>query len=340
MKPKHLAFKLWWLLAFLGALLMPALGGSGSGPVSAHGGITGFVPSLVTQDVIPTFPSAPVDKTLHVPTVLPKLDLVIAVDTSGSMDDELTNLKANINAMINALVAAGASDLAIAVVSFEDYPATYNDDPPGTNCGYSATYGSATSGDLPYRVGQPVSTDLGPLGTVQTAVNALVLRNGEDFAQDYARVMWESSRTDAAPGQPALGYRAGAQKILLMFGDDVPHACDLNGPEPGVTSKGIDPGRDSAINTADDLDIFAQSIPAMNGAGVTLVHIHSGATSVKPLWDTYAQATGGTASQINPNGTIPGGVSLSQLVLDQIAAIEVDVSITRNCPAGADVRFS
>lgn len=296
---------------------------------------TGFEPATVDVNVVPTVPGAPLDKTLYVPDVLPKLDLVIAVDTTGSMIPVTDSVKASISDMITKLQAAGASDLAIAVLNFEDYP-TGTPYPASENCGYNPSgvaygYGPPSYHDQPYKVARTVTTDF---ASVQSAVSGLVKGNGGDGPQDYSRIMWESgqdSEVPAAPAlslgsQPALGYRDGTQKILLLFGDSMPHDCSLGA--------GKDPGRDGVLNTTDDITL-ASATQSMKDKGVKLVMVYAGGKPAQlDAWKTIAEVTGGNATQFDPSA------SLADLVTNQIAAIKLNVSVTRSCPTGADVRFN
>jgi len=84
----------------------------------------------------------------------------------------------------------------------------------------------------------------------QAAINAMTLGDGEDGPEDYTRAFFESY------ADSAVGWRDGAQRILVHFGDNVPHDNNLNeGVTTGTWSTGGDPGRDELQGTADDLDL-------------------------------------------------------------------------------------
>jgi hypothetical protein len=223
------------------------------------------------------------------------------------MGGELTNLKTEIGSIITALSGASA-DLNVGIVSHEDYPYSYD------YCGYAATYGTADKPDSPFRVDYAVGSDF---VAASAAVVAMTLGNGYDSPESYARVMWESGHADNL-----MGYRADAQKILVMFLDNVPHDCDLLGD--GSVTTGVDPGRDAAAGTGDDIDLQDDAIPSMTDAGITLLVVYSGSGYLS-LWDDIAGATGGAAVQINPDGTVPGGISLTDLILGLIQEIRTDV---------------
>ncbi len=254
-------------------------------------------PSNVTAELAPGETMC-VNKTVTVPTLLPKADVVISVDLTGSMIEELTNLKTEIASIVEAL-SNETADLNVGIVSHEDYPEYYD------YCGYAAHYGDATN--EPFRVDQAVSGDF---AAAKAAVQAMSAGGGADLPESYARVMWESGHSDNL-----MGYRADAQKILIMFLDDRPHDCGLD--------TGRDPGRDADVGTGDDIDLEDDAIPAMQAAGVTLLVVSSGTHTA--LWNGIAGVTGGSAVQINADGTVPGGISLTELILDLVAEVETDV---------------
>jgi hypothetical protein len=264
-------------------------------------------PAVVEAKLAPG-ESMTVAKEVTTPTLLPKADVVISVDLTGSMGGELANLKTEISHIIAALDAASA-DLNVGIVSHEDYPDYYE------SCGYAAWYGNHDAGDEPFRVDYAVGSDF---AAASAAVVAMSTKDGQDWPESYARVMWESGQDDSG-----IGYRAGAQKILVMFLDAVPHDCDVLADSS--LSTGVDPGRNAAAGDADDIDVQDDAIPSMIHAGVTLLVVYSGDAAYKGVWDHIAVATGGSAVQINDDGTVPGGMSLTDLILGLIKEIKTDV---------------
>ena len=240
-------------------------------------------------------------KVVDIPEMPPKADVLFSFDLTGSMGGIIDTAKAKAGKIMDALDGTGV-DINYGVASYMDYPGTY------TSYGYSATYGSAASGDYAYSLDQAITNDR---DAVEAAINGLSIGWGADGPEDYTRVMYESY------ADPAIDWRPGAKKMLVNFGDNVPHDNDLNEDVPGKTgtwSTGGDPGPDEVILNADDLDLQTV-LAAMDANGVTLLECHS-STYANEYWTYWAGITG-------------GGVyitSSSTLVDDVVAAITSELS--------------
>ena len=98
---------------------------------------------------------------------------------------------------------------------------------------------------------------------------------------------------------PNVNWRAGAKRIVVNFGDNVPHDNNLDEGIPeadslSLGSTGGDPGRDGLAMTADDLDL--QSVlQAMATAKVALLQADYSGGSLLTYWDYWAEITGGNA---------------------------------------------
>lgn len=180
-------------------------------------------------------------KTVSVPELPPKADVVFCFDLTGSMGGILNTAKAKAIEIINNLNSLGI-DIQYGVTSHMDYPNFYD------SYGYAALYG-ATPVDYPYMLNQSISGDI---TNITSAINNLQLGQGADTPECYTRVFYESYADES------LGWRDGSKKIFVHFGDSVPHDDDLNLDVPGKSgtwSTGGDPGRDEVMFTADDLDL-------------------------------------------------------------------------------------
>jgi hypothetical protein len=78
-----------------------------------------------------------VEETVHTPELPPKLDVCVAIDLSGSYNDDLPNIKAVAPDVWDDIVAGGVSDLQMGLATFVDFP--------------FPIWGSAVDGDYAYR---------------------------------------------------------------------------------------------------------------------------------------------------------------------------------------------
>jgi len=246
-----------------------------------------------------------------------KVDLVFSIDLTGSMGGEISRLKTEIDSIITNLetIVSPSTDFRFGVVSYEDYAGYFD----STSCGssYAATYGTAGTkpgGDAPFRIEQVLTDDT---DAVKSTITGLVLGIGGDGPQSYGRVYWEVSQADTGS---TLGWRSDALKLLVDFGDDVPHDTDLNqdiaSPPYTTYDTGVDPGRNNVIDCGgDDIDFQDDTLPAMVSSDIKLLHVHSGSTTVAPYWQYWTSVTGGAFAQINGDGSIPGGLDLTDLII-------------------------
>jgi len=252
-----------------------------------------------------------------------KVDLLFSLDLTGSMGGEINQVKLQIDEIMTGLrEAAPDTNFRFGVVSYEDYAGSF-DSAVCSGSSYLATYGS--TGDAPFRVSQVLTADD---ATVSTTVNGLQLGNGGDGPQSYGRVYWEIGQADT---MAQLGFRSDALKLIVDFGDNVPHDPDLNAgiepplvpPFPSPFDTGTDPGRNAAVDCGgDDIDFQDDAIPALTSANVHLVHIDSsGDPDLEIYWNLWTSQTGGEFAAINPDGTVPGGLDLTERIIQLLQLI-------------------
>ncbi len=169
-----------------------------------------------------------VAQTLHLDATPPKADVVLAVDTTGSMGAAIADAKTDAISIVGRIQSAipGAR---FAVVDFKDYP--------------FAPFGGGS--DYPYLLRSGLTSDG---AGVQAAVNAMTAGGGGDLPESFNRVFFETY------SDPHLAYDANAPRFLIVLGDDIPHDTSQNGfftacPNTSLT----DPGRDGTVGTSDDL---------------------------------------------------------------------------------------
>jgi hypothetical protein len=233
--------------------------------------------------------SITVEKNVTIPEMPPKADVVFAFDLTGSMGYIIGAAKSNASEIMTKLETDYPDvDFNYGVMSYMDYPHSYS------SCGYSATYGSA-AGDYAYSLNQSLTSNQ---TAVNDTINGLSLGSGWDGPQDYTRIFYESY------ADPSVGWRPGAKRILVNFGDNVPHDCNLSeGVTTGTWSTGADPGRNETILDADDLDLQTV-LAAMNASGVILIECHTADWPVEWMggpagfnqsdyWEYWTGITGG-----------------------------------------------
>jgi len=258
-----------------------------------------------------------------------EVDIVFALDLTGSMGQELARVKAEVAEIMQSLEAlAPGTDFHFAVVSYEDYAGAFDSRTCGSR--YRSTYGA--SGDESFRIDQPMTDDIDAVGGV---VNGLTLGSGSDGPESYARVFWEIGQVDTGA---TLGFRADALKLVVNFGDNIPHDTNLNeGFEPPLTPPfgqadfGIDPGRDNDIDCSSvegdpnngDIDFQADALQALIDQDIRLLYIDSSEdTSFIQAWQFWASQTGGASAAIARDGTVPGDLDLAGLIADLLRLIE------------------
>ncbi len=254
-----------------------------------------------------------------------KVDIMISIDLTHSMEDELQRVKREILQVIDDLrqKASPSTEFRFGVVSFEDYPGRYDSSKCGTS-GYDQIYGTEfykLDGDAAFRLEQPLTEDHLKISEI---LNRLSLGDGQDVPESYGRVFWE---VGMAAIDQRMNFRPDAKKLLLSFGDSLPHDPDLN---EGISSPtltefdtGIDPGPDGVIDCVNypaatnfDLDFQDSALQALVDGQVQLLHVDSsGESGIAPYWQYWVSQTGGAFKAINPDGSIPGGLSLSELIM-------------------------
>lgn len=232
----------------------------------------GISPSLLTATLSP---GESITESIDAPTLPLKVDIVFAFDLTWTMSGIVDTAKTK-SAEIMAGLDNTGFDINYGVMSHMDYPGTYS------SYNYNLrTYG--IEGDYAYRLDQSVTSDK---AAVTTAINGLVMGNGGDNPENYTRVMYESY------ADPNMNWREGAKKILINFGDNVPHDNNLNeGIGSTIWSSGGDPGRDGIILNDDDLDLQTV-LQGMADNNVTLLECNT-SIFASEYWSYWTGLTGG-----------------------------------------------
>jgi len=269
-----------------------------------------LTPAVVTT-TLQAGASTTVNKTLHLDGLPARADIIVAVDTTGSMGTPIAQAQADAVNICNQVQAAipGAR---FAVMDFEDYP------PPGPGA----------AGDVPYTLKTPGFTSSCTVFSAAIATMTAVPGSGGDNAEAYNRAYYESY---ADGGNPIVITRDPlATQFLVVLGDAAPHSATAFGSCPAQAPN--DFGRDGIGGTADDLNT-ATAIAGLNANDITLLMIRytTGGVSVSlSCYQDMANATGGTAVDDSGAGTIgPFIIANAQAV-----PYTVNLQVNAGCPIG------
>lgn len=256
----------------------------------------------------------PFQLTIYPPSRPAKGDILFAFDTTASMGGVISSAQENAVVIMNDLNRL-ISDVRFGVVDIEDYPIE--------------PYG-APGDNQAYRLTQPLTTNR---DAVRAAINSLAPNSGGDFPEAYTRAIHE------AHADPQIGWREDARRLLLMFGDSVPHDDALNEgigsppyrpPANGMWETGhppsfLDPGRDGVPGTRDDLDLQVE-LARLTDNDISLLHVVTSSTFIQPdqadlviYWNTWATSTGGKAVPLWNARDLPE--LIRQLVEDTVVGV-------------------
>lgn len=211
-------------------------------------------------------------------------DVMFVFDTSGSMSGELEEAKKEMLAVI-ANINTKLPDVHYGVAEVRDYYPSIYDEEPGNE------------GVEPWQLDQPLTADG---AAVQKAIEPLNARGGGDGPESYGRALWE---TDTNPN---VGWREGAQHVMILIADNVPHDNELNEGIPSTDwvvspfntgeelpgAWGI-PGTVWAPGTNMDFQSIARQL-ALDGKPLQDVDF-SGEAGYLPYWEYWASLSGGHA---------------------------------------------
>jgi hypothetical protein len=227
-------------------------------------------------------------KTVDVPDVPPKLDLMLDVDLSGSYGDDIATIKSKKSDIFNG-VRSAVADSQFGLASFVDYP--------------FSPWGS--SFDYAYELDQDITADQ---TTWEAAVQAMVLRNGDDVPESQLESLYQlatgagrdvngdgdhADLGDIAPGAGA-SFRPDATRVVAITTDAPMHVRGDFGPfpYPGPT--------------------MAETIAALNAANIHVVAIKAPGSTTQ--MDQLAAETGGAVVSTSSDS--------SQIVEAILSAIE------------------
>jgi hypothetical protein len=273
--------------------------------------VDSLTPTPVSETLV-AGTSSTVNKTLTLDGLPARADIIVAIDTTGSMGAPIAQAQADANNMCTQ-VKGSIPGARFAAVDFEDYP--------------GMPFGSP--GDTPYALLTPgfVSDCTVFAGAIAT----MTADGGGDNPEAYNRAFFEAY-SDAAYSQPvaAGGRDPLASQFLVVLGDAAPHSATAFGSCPAAPPD--DFGRDGAAGGGDDLNTTT-TIAGLVSNDITLLMIRytTGGVSVAlSCYNDMATAAGGTAVDDVGAGSIgPFIVNNAKLV-----PYTANLVVSAGCPIG------
>jgi hypothetical protein len=262
--------------------------------------------------------------TLQFATDLQRADVYFLVDTTGSMGDEIAELRTSLSGTIIPDVDARIPEAWFGVGSFDDYPIS--------------PWGS--SADRPLELRQEMTSSA---ADAQTAVNGLPASGGRDFPESHLPALWglaTRGTMNSGPTYPTCGagergaacFRADAVPVIVVLTDALAH----NWPLPdGVTVSGFTMPYSGVTPTP---PTYAETIAALNDLGARVVSVNSAPTGstrdiVRTMLEEFAEDTSTVDRAGDASGFVfdigEDGTGLTTAVVDAIieaARIPLDVS--------------
>jgi len=230
----------------------------------------------------------PQDKPLTFSTEVKSLDVFINMDVTGSMSEEINNLRAALSGDIIPAITAQVPDTQFGAGSFADFPL--------------APYGTVGS-DQPFTLLQPITADV---TDVQIAVGTYVAAGGNDGPESNIEALYQIATgeglvapapTNVAPnmvGIGGVGFREGSFPLVVSITDALSHdpmgnaACDFGGPE--VYTGAV------ATNAHNQ----TQAMDALNSICGRVIQIAVGGTGACSAYDDGVQFAEATGAMVPP----------------------------------------
>ncbi|RLB52149.1 MAG: hypothetical protein DRJ42_15600 [Deltaproteobacteria bacterium] len=256
----------------------------------------------------------PSDLTVAFESRILAADVLFLVDTTGSMLDEIDQIRAALRDRIVPALISTIGDVHLSVASLADFPVDM--------------YGA--SGDLPFVL---LSESSGDISAIEGALDRLPVSSGADVPESQTEALYLAATgegfgrtvrpSNCAPG--TVGYpcfRAEGSRIILLFTDAPFH----NGP--GNTN----PYGRAVVPRPHTYD---QTVAALRGIGAKVLGLFSGGTDTDALrdLDAIARDTGAVTPDgvpivvdIGADGSLlDEGVAESVRTLVEEVPIDIDI---------------
>jgi hypothetical protein len=181
-----------------------------------------------------------------------RVDVFFLSDTTGSMFGVIDDVRTNASAILAG--TAGLGSVAWGVGEYKDFYDGFESE------------GWGSPGDFPWRLNQAITTDT---TAVQTGIDQWAASGGNDFPESSLYAL-----SQAATDDPAVGWRDGAARIIVWFGDAPGHDPDTTGGYPGPN--------------------LATTTATLTGANVTVIGVDDGSLDSTGQATAITSATGGS----------------------------------------------
>lgn len=222
------------------------------------------------------------------------LDLCFVVDTTGSMDDDIENAKANMESILTHL-SEKTKNYRVALVDYRDYPSRTSD-----------------KDDYPYKVQLEFTNNA---SSIVRAINNLTLGNGGDVKETVYSGLMAASK---------LEWNANAKKVIIILGDAAPLDPE---PETGYTYDSVL----HALYTAGIGIDFEESDDRVIGkpedSMISVFSIGTEASSdAMDFFEDISSSTGGTYANVDDASEVSDAIisSIEQIKLEEKAAVYAD----------------
>ena len=289
-----------------------------SGPRDASAdsplGPDAYVPPDLCIELPPREP--PTEFTVSFITRISTADVLFLVDVTGSMADEINQVRSGLRGTIVPGIAAVIPDVHFSVAQFADFPIEPHGD----------------SDDLPFALRTQSTSDI---PRVQEGLDRLEARGGNDIPESLVEALYLTATGEAAgllvpPRRCAAGtigypcFRREGSRIVILVTDAPSH----NGPgnsdpyEPGVAPRPHS---------------YEQAVEALGGIGAKVLGLYSGLGELggRTQLETLARDTGAVSAagepiviDIGSDGALLGAsvVSAVQTLVDE-APIDITIAL-------------
>lgn len=217
-----------------------------------------------------------------VPGLSGDLDVVLAIDTTGSMGADIAQVRSYATTLIDN-VTARTSSARFALVTYRDHPEW-----------------TGWSGDYPGRVEQGFTNDG---AAIKSALDTITVNGGGDWPES----MWSGIETGLD-----LPWRPGVKKVVIVLADAPPHdpepVSGLTGADIVAHSLAIDPVEVYVVDTAYAMDAALQSV--VDGTGGLAINADSAGDVPAALEDALDVALTKPYAWINGPYVAPVGRSV------------------------------